>query len=246
VATGRIVCRELLDGRDPALPAVRRLYETTQAAGERIPWSYLARAADRRADWRPGRWCPHLLAAADATDPDRPRGFAYGAHVPGLGGYLCYLGVEESARGRGIGTRLFLTFFDLVQADATCEGVPLPFVLWESHAPEPGAPPEELALWRARLRQFAKVGARWLAGVTFQTPNFADRGGPPVPLQLFLVPRQAPAERFDAGSLRAVVAALHARVFDNGPGDLLYELTLPPDCRPELRPVADLAAATGA
>src|SRR5262245_25169877 len=222
VATGRMVRRELLSGRDPALPAVRRLYEQTQAADERIPWSYLARAVERRARWRPGNWCPHLLTAADPADPETPLGFAYGAHVPGLGGYLCYLGVEESARGRGIGTRLFRTFFDLTQADATSEGVPLPFVIWESHPPASGAPPEARALWRARLRQFEKVDARWVAGVTFQSPNFAKRDGPQVPLLLFLTPRQIPAEQFDATALRGVVAALHEHVYGNGPGDPLY------------------------
>lgn len=240
MATADIVCREILDGRDPALPAVRRLYESTQAADERIPWAYLERAAERRRQWRPGRWCPHLLLAAESAEPEVPRGFAYGAHVLGLGGYLCYLGVDGAARGRGIGTRLFRTFYDLAQADATCEGVPLPFVLWESHPPRPDAPPAEQALWRARLRQFAKVDALWVAGVTFQSPNFADRRGPPVPLLLFLAPRQTPAERFDADSLRAVVAALHGQVYGNGPGDRLYEMTLPPDCRPELRPVSEL------
>src|SRR5262249_48064180 len=80
----------------------------------------------------------------------------------------------------------------------------------------------------------------------FQSPNFADPAGPPVPLLLFLVPRQTPAAALDAEALRGVAAGLHEHVYGNDPGDPLYELTLPPDCRPELRPVADLAALTGA
>jgi hypothetical protein len=92
-------------------------------------------------------------------------------------------------------------------------------------------------MWRARLRLFARAGAWWVGGLTFYAPNFARRGGPAVPLQLFLIPVDRPAERFDAERLREVAAGLLREVYRREEGDALFGRTLPPDCRPELRPI---------
>jgi GNAT superfamily N-acetyltransferase len=232
------LCWELLDPRDPLLPPVRQLYESTQAEAERIPWEWLLRGVGRRRRWRPGRWSPHLLVAAQDADDPAPLGFAYGAHVPEFGGYICYLGVDPATRGRGVGSRLFLHFYDVLQVDASASAEPLPFVVWESRAPGPDATDAERAMWQARLRHFARVGGWWIAGVTLQSPNYHD-DGPPVPLQLFLTPRQTPEERFDAIALRGVVDGLMRHVYGYERSDPRYRQTLPAACSPRLRPVTD-------
>ncbi len=236
-----VVCWELLDPADPALDEARRLYETTLEPAERIPWAWVAQAVAARQAWRPGEWGPHLLLAglrAGRAAAVRPVGFAYGAHVPDYGGYACYLGVDARHRGRGIGTRLLRLLIKLFEVDAACEGAPLPFVVWESHRPNPGAPAAEWDLWRARVRLFERAGARWISGLTFLAPDFQRRGAPPVPLQLFLIPVETPAEAFDESALREVAAELYRRVYRRREGDPLFDRTLA-GAHPVLRPLAE-------
>jgi GNAT superfamily N-acetyltransferase len=244
VVENEILCWEALDPQDPALERVRHLYETTQAASERIPWRWIEGAVAERTSWRPRHWAPHLLLAAPRSRKGNPEpvvGFAYGIHVPGYGGYATYLGVEAKHRGKGIGGRLLGLLTRVLQVDAAGEGVPLPFVVWESHRPEPGDPPEAWALWQARQRLFTRAGAWWIAGLTLLAPNYAQRGGPPVPLQLYLIPVDVLAEAFGPAALREVAAGLLRGVYGIEEGDPLFEGTLPADCQPVLRPPADAA-----
>jgi hypothetical protein len=132
-----------------------------------------------------------------------------------------------------------LRLLDLFREDADAVGEPLPFVIWESHRPDPSAPPGEWEMWRARLRLFERVGGRWIEGVNFLAPDFARRGGPPVVLQLFLIPVDEREASFDVEALRDVVAGLHQNVYGRGKGDPLFDRTLPPGCRPRLRPAAE-------
>jgi GNAT superfamily N-acetyltransferase len=242
-----VVCWEALDPDDPAVDQARRVYEATLEPAERIPWDWIAGAVAGREAWRPGAWSPHLLLAAPRRRSwaGRVLGFAYGAHVPDYGGYACYLGVDPHHRGRGTGTRLLRLLFRVLTVDALCEGTELPFVVWESQAPGADATGEERRLWEARLRLFERVGAWWVAGLTFYAPNFARRAEGPVPLQLFLVPMDTPAEEWDADALRGVAAGLLRRVYGRREGDRLFERTLPPDCRPSLRPVSALREGNG-
>jgi GNAT superfamily N-acetyltransferase len=233
-------CWEALDPGDPVLEQARRLYETTIDLAERIPWKWIADAVQSRVSWRPGGWSAHLLLAALGSPRKPVVGFAYGIHLPDYGGYGCYLGVDPRFRRRGVGNRLLRLLIRILHVDAGCEGAPLPFVVWESRAPRPPIPAEEQARWQARLRLFERVGARWISGLTFLAPNFSRRREPPVPLQLFLVPVETPAEQLDADALRGVAAGLMREVYGRDEGDPLFEQTLPPSCRPVLRPASDL------
>jgi GNAT superfamily N-acetyltransferase len=238
----RIFCFEALSVRDPLVRAAERLYEQTQHPDERIPWGWIARSVKGRSCWRPGSWGKHLLVATPAdrpTDPGALAGFAYGAHLPGYGGYLCYVGVDEKFRKRGVGTRLYHQMFRVLAADACAVDEPLPFVVWESHKPGPDAPEADWKLWEARVRLFDKVGGLWIDGLELMTPNCAVEDGPPVPLQLFVKPVDTPAAAFDAARLKQVAAGLLERVYKARPGDPLYDATLPPGCEPRLRPAAE-------
>lgn len=233
------VIRELTSPADPALAATRRLYEATIDRETRIPWEWMAgggEPAERVARRRTGRdrWWPHLLVAGEPV-----AGFAYGSLLPGYGGYACHVGVTPAARGRGVARHLFADLFACFRRDAERLVEPLPFVIWESHRPEPADGPDARANWQARLRLFARVGGLWVAGVDFRVPNYMDRGAPPVRLELFLRPFDTPAERLDAAALRSVVAGLHRRVYTIEPGDDLYERAQESAREPRLRPATD-------
>ena len=237
-----LICWEALDPDDPALAQARALYETLIEPAERIPWEWIAESPVRRRAWRPGRWAPHLLLAApggEARGPGQLAGFAYGALVPGFGGYVCYLATAPEHRGRGIGTHLIRTLILLLRVDAACSGVPLPFVVWESRRPGPAAPAEARANWQARLRLFTRLGVSWVSGLDFLAPDFTRRQGPPVPLQLFMLPVDTPPAAFDAPALRAVAAGLLEGVYGRTAGDPLFDRTLAGAVEPALRPAAE-------
>jgi GNAT superfamily N-acetyltransferase len=223
---------EALDPDDPILPAVEHLYVATQAAAERIDWKYLLRAVSKRRLWRPGQWASHLLLTADAAQPTLPTGFVYGTLVPDYGGYVCYLGVDPSARQQGLATRLFEQLFRVLAADAGYEGVDLPFVIWESRRPALIASAEAWALWHARLKLFTRLGAYWLAGVELLTPNYAEPDGAPVPLQLFLQPWAEPASAFTPERLGQLVTGLERHVYRRTADNPLALGMLTPSLRP--------------
>lgn len=237
-------CWEALDVEDPILDQAKRLYELTQAADERIPWEWIARSVANRKKWRPGRWSPHLLLSAPADDPDRLTGFAVGAHVPGLGGYVSYLGVDPAARGAGIAGRLFEQLFRLFRVDAGTEGLPLPLVVWESRRPGPDAAESQKRNWNARIRSFAKTGAYWLAGATLLTPNYAaldeDEEAEPIPLEVFLVPIDESADSFTPARLREVIRSMYRGIYRLDPDtDPLALRTLAGMSNPALRPTLE-------
>lgn len=253
--SNRIVVWEAFDADDPMTRAAGALYEQTLPPEERIPWHWIRRSVANRTRQRPGLttgWLKHLLLAApaeQAADPAALAGYAYGAFIPGYGGYLCYLGVAPWARRQGVGTRLFDQFFRQMAVDAGELGVDLPFVIWESRRPEPTAPAADWDLWAARTRLFDRVGGQWIAGVEFWAPSFAphDDAIAAVPLQLFLRPVGEPAPAFDGTRLRQVVAGLHREVYHTDPASPLFRRTLPPGCEPRLRPArqAGLLRAVG-
>src|SRR5262245_34282858 len=197
----RAVCREILDPDDPVLPAARALYESVLDEDERIPWEWLARTPERRRSWRPGQRRSHLVVAVELEAPNHPLGFGYGAFLPGYGGYVCYLGVEPAARGRGIGRKLFEFLFERVADAARLSRMRLPFIIWESHRP-----PDDAGLWAARLRVFERVGGLWARGIELHTPNYMRPDASAVRLQIFLRPWDEPADSFDGERLRDAVA----------------------------------------
>ena len=255
----RIYCWEALDVSHPLFHAAERLYENTQHPDERIPWGWIARSVKGRTQWRPGTWGKHLVLAADGLAPDvegitgadwkpepdehavsdRLAGFAYGVHLPDFGGYVCYVGVDDRFRRRGVGTRLFEQCFKLFAADAHSADEPLPCVVWESRKPAAGDGDAAWKLWDARVNLFERVGGLWLDGIELQTPNYAESDGPPVPLQLFVKPVEQ--REYDTPSLIGLAAGLLERVYKTAPGDPLYDRTVTPHGPPRLRPATDAA-----
>ena len=229
----KIVCWEPVNVNDPMVQAAGRLYEETLALNERIPWDWIEHSVGQ--EIKPGGWSRHLILAAPegrTHNPSELAGYVYGAFLPGYGGYLCYVGVAPWARKLGVGTALYEAFFRAMRTDAVLTGERLPFVVWESHRPEPGDLDQNI--WTARTRLFDRVGGLWVEGVDFLSPNFAEGDETPVPLQLFVKPEDEPIVNFNPQRLRELIAGLHDRVYRNEPGEPLYDGTLTPGCEPRL------------
>ncbi len=202
----------------------QRLYERTLDADERIPWVWIERAIIESKPARDG-WHKHLILAS--VDGELA-GLAYGAFVPGFGGYLCYVTVDDRYRKLGLGTRLYDAFFALMRQDADLNHEPLPFVLWESYRPVDDDGHEHAQLWQARTRLFQHVGGLAIDGVELQTPNYDGSGPPQVPMRVFLKPLDDATESFDHERLDLIVSELLVRVYGQDPGDPLYEATFAP------------------
>src|SRR5947199_332206 len=86
-----------------------------------------------------------------------------------------------------------------------------PHTVRASRRPAPSDSPEVCANWHARLRLFEKVGGRCIAGASFAAQNYADEDGPPVPLELCLIPVDEPESAFDDQRLRDVAEGLLRR-----------------------------------
>lgn len=174
----KVIVWEAFDAADAMTQAAAKLYEQTLAADERIPWMWIEQSVQDRAKSkpRPGGWSRHLLLAAPEgrqDDPDALAGYVYGALLPGYGGYLCYVGVADWKARMGVGSRLYEQFFKVLRVDAGELGEPLPFVIWESHRPDPLADASDWENWTARTKLFDRVGGLWVDGVDFLSPNFA-------------------------------------------------------------------------
>jgi GNAT superfamily N-acetyltransferase len=242
MAPHRVVCWEPTELGTPILEAARSLYERTIDPDERIPWMWIERAVAERPLRRPTGWAKHLLLASEGPDVDDPRtlvGYAYGAFIPGFGGYLCYVGVAESARRLGVGTRLFDSLAKTFAADAALAGEPLPFVLWESYRPTTHDSEELHRLWAARARTFDRAGGLWVEGVELATPDYDDPDPiAEVPLQLFLKPVDDPVEAFPPQRLADITRQLLEKVYHEKAGDWFHERTMASVATPRLRPAA--------
>lgn len=226
----KVYCWEPTELGTPVLAAAERLYEATIDADERIPWAWIQRSAGETNERRPTGWMKHLILATagdNFDDPEALLGYAYGAFIPGFGGYVCYVGVAEAARLRGVGSRLFESLFKAFAADAAYAGEPLPFVVWESYRPTADDDAHLHRLWAARVRAFEKIGGLWVDGLELLTPSYG--GGDPtagVPLQLFVKPMDDPAGSFTADRLRGIAKGLLEQVYGEKPGDYFHDQTV--------------------
>lgn len=212
MSTERFYIREIVDSSDALLPAVRRLYETSLSVREQIPWEWIRRSADGSRAWLPDKKRPHLTVAQPTTGEDIPLGFTFGSFLPRFGGYICYVAVDPLARGLGVATELYQNFYGLMKGDARRNGLPLPFVIWESHPPKTDNP-EEIGIWKARLRLFEKSGGYWLRGVKFHSPDYMNGDTNPLELYLFIAPQEKKFEWFNTQRLDKIVRGLYRHVY---------------------------------
>ena len=218
--TDEVVCREVTRSADPILPQIQALYDSTQPADERVPWAWVSGSLNRSS--KPGGPTRHLVIAEAAG---RLAGFAMGVYLPHFGGYVSYLGVDPAERGRGVGGALFQALFARFEFDAVHAAEPLNFAVWESKPPGARAPDAELATWAARLRLFAKVGARRVAGVELHTPNYTTPSNPGPILQLFVKPLSWTVESLTPTRLKVVAEGVMSRVYKLDRADELWQRT---------------------
>ncbi len=233
-----IRCWEPTSADAPILEKARKLYEETIDQDERIDWSWIARAVSERNSRRASSWAKHLILASEGPVRDHPStlmGLAYGAHISGFGGYLCYLSVAAAARRNGIASRLLDSIHQTFLLDAFLAGETLPFIIWESYRPTPDEPAEFHDLWTARVKTFDRAGAYWIDGVELITPNYSSPDpGAKVPLQLFLQPVHESIDHLNSRRLSEIVTTLLDQVYHERPGDHYYEQTCS-QMKPQLR-----------
>ena len=225
-------CKDVLIPTSRQFAAARRLYETTLAADERIPWNWLERAVKGKAVGARGSWCRHLILATPPGRPEEVAGYLFGTYMPGFAGYVSYMGVDDRYRGRGIGSSLYHAAFATFEKDAALVDERCPFTLWESRPPEGH---EDPAVWAARSKLFDKIGGYWADGLDLWAPNY-EVEYEPLPYQVFVKPMARPAEDFSPGRIRRLAHDHYRRTYDQRPGDDLYARTLAHRPRPRLRP----------
>ena len=233
-----IECKNVLTPTPRQLAATRRLYESTLAADERIPWHVLERTI--RGPNPRGHWSRHLILAAPTHDPDAVAGYLFGTYLPGFGGYVSYMGVDDRHRGKGIGAKLYRTAFDTFARDAALMDETCPLTVWESRPPEHD---ESTDVWMARASLFDKIGGYWADGLDLWAPNY-ELAFEPLPYQLFVKPMAEPADEFSPGRIRRVAHDLYRRVYHQRPGDELYARSLAHRPRPRLRPARQASRMT--
>ncbi|MFL5330589.1 MAG: GNAT family N-acetyltransferase [Gemmataceae bacterium] len=227
--TATINCREVLRATDPVLNRVRDIYETSFHSSERIPWDWLTWSLT--AAWPHGRKT-HMLTARRTTASGRTQtlGFIVASFLPRLGGYISYVAVDPRARGRGVGAFLYKSAIRRLRRTAHESGLRMPCLIWDSRPPSPSDPVEVRENWESRLHLFKKIGGQWIEGVQFTSPNFLNPRAGDVPLEFFLKPVEASAERFSDARIRRVIHGLLSRVYRLDPEgrdrDLLREYAL--------------------
>lgn len=232
--TATIFCREVVRTTDPALTRVRAIYEQTLDAAERIPWEWIIHALD----WPPmADRRTHLLTARRERPgrKDQILGFILASFLPRLGGYVSYVAVDPRARGRGVGAFLYKSAVRRLRRTAYAHGYDMPVLLWDSRPPSPREGVEARLNWESRLHLFKKIGAKWIEGVQFNSPNYTNPLSGDVPLEFFLKPVDASPDEFTSGRLRRVVRGLLRRI---------YRLDLDGDDRELLREYSPLRLAT--
>jgi GNAT superfamily N-acetyltransferase len=232
ITTAPLHCIDLVRPDRSALAAVRRLYERTLPASERIPWAWIERTIWSKATGSSACWNRHLLVAVDPLRPADLYGYLVATFFPGYGGYVSYMGVDERARGRGVGTLLYESAFDVLRRDAALIDEELPFVVWESR--EPHGDGDE-ANWAARMKLFDRVGAKGVRGIDLWTADY-ECPGEAVPYQLFVKPAAVRADAFTPGRLRKLVHDHYRRIYKQRPGDEHYDRTFAIHPVPRLRP----------
>jgi GNAT superfamily N-acetyltransferase len=231
-ASQPIECHELTSPDSIILNSARRLYESTLHPSERIPWESIERTIWAKATGSSACWNRHLLIAGDPSSPRDVFGYLVATFFPGYGGYVSYMGVDQRARGRGVGTMLYRSAIQQLTHDAELVDETLPFVVWESLAPEDV---DERTNWNARTSLFQRVGASWVEGIKLWTPDY-DAGFGNVPYQLFVRPVGEDHFHFTPGRLRKLVHDHYRRIYRQHPGDEHYDLTFAEHPQPRLRP----------
>lgn len=134
--------------------------------------------------------------------------------------FLVYLALDEHARGRGDGGRLFEFAFGVAR-DATQSGE-IRGMVWEVEIPQRAASNVEREQRERRIRFFERHGGQLLTGPYLQPP--VDRIAP-VPMRLMY--RPSDDARIDAPATASLIRAIYFEKYGNVNGiahDVLGEL----------------------
>lgn len=174
-----VAIREVVSASDKVLRQMQALYERSFPPAERRPFEHVRRMLDVE---RPHCGI-HLLAGLDG---DGLLGLSIFRYLPQASlGYLWYLCVAESARGMGLGGRLYGETLDVLRRDAELFRTGLRGLVFEVERPSAEPDPAYGDPIR-RVRFYERLGARLLFGYDYWQPAIPPYG--PVPLQLMFHP----------------------------------------------------------
>ncbi len=129
-----------------------------------------------------------------AMSPSGVCGFATGLHVTSIGlAYIAYLAVEESRRGKGVGTALFRS---IVDRWAATYPRPPHWVFLEVERPELARDSTARELCRRRIGFYERLGFQRIHA-DFQAPPLGPEL-PVVPYWIYMLPMREPDLRSDA------------------------------------------------
>jgi len=170
-----MLLREIVSASDPALPQVKDIYLDSFSEEERLPTAWFDEMLARRAE-RPTAGEPvfHLLVA---ESEEHVRGFitAYYFHrdrrrqVANLG-FFIYLAIHARHRGKGLGTRLYLSALEAVKLDAFLCDETLAGVIFDVEPPELAPDEDNRKRRERRIALYRRLGADYLEGARVTYP----------------------------------------------------------------------------
>jgi GNAT superfamily N-acetyltransferase len=176
-----LAVREITIAADPILDQVHALYEACFPLNERVPVRDLV---EQLGPAPPAAYARHLLVSEAGG---RLAGFASVLYLREVRcGFVMYVAVHPDFRNVGLGSRILAAAIESCRADAAHEGAHLKGVLMEVERVEDSANLRERASREARLRFFARHGAKILSDTYLQPPAWV--GGPEVALNLLYLP----------------------------------------------------------
>jgi GNAT superfamily N-acetyltransferase len=142
-----------------------------------------------------------------AVSPSGISGFATGIHVSSIGlAYIAYLAVEESWRGRGIGTALFRS---LVDRWAAARPRPPHWVFLEVERPELARDSVSRQLCARRIGFYERLGLKRVHA-DFQAPPLGPEL-PVVPYWIYMLPMRDPD--LGPGAIEVALTNLYREVY---------------------------------
>lgn len=185
-----IEVREVVSPADPAIAAIKRIYESSFPPEQRVDDDLFdALLEDRVSDTGPKDEIGCLLVAVSG---DSVLGFACGylyltSDVAAVYlGYLLYLAVDTKLRGGGVGSKLYQAVSAILQTAVEQRDGVLAGLIFEVERPELASGQDRL-IRKRRLAFYQRFGAAVVPGINYVMPPVGP-GMPSAPMHLMFQP----------------------------------------------------------
>ncbi len=200
---------------DPALAKWLAMYERSLPREVLVPREVITAQVNAAARVRVEGDVLHVAAALDAD------AIVGGAMFTFLSrsslGFLSYIFIGPEMRGRGVGAWVYRQLTGVLGSDATVRGQSLQGVICEVEREDLAATPRELEERVARLRFFARVGARIVTGINYLQPPLHPEEEP-LPMYLMFDPAGSQRPTLSHERVLAWVEDAYRAVYTQGAG----------------------------